>query len=414
MRFAIIALFASSGFGQPMDRVLHFTYAETDQELEEIATDIRGITEIPLVSVDTAQRTLTLHGTAAEIAVAEWLLNQWDHSAPPQLPENPTAHQYRLSSDDIVRVFRLAHTPSRRSLQEVATVVRSIADIRRLFTYSASSVITLRGGAAQIALAEWLVNQLDQPASQADRGTASPEYHPSGTTDDVVRVFYIGHRASLQVLQEIATDVRTIGDIRRLFTYGESTALIARGTAAEIALVEWLVNQLDQPANQAARGTASPEYHPSGTVDDVVRVFYPAYTATQQALQEITTNVRSIANIRRFFTYSQSTAVIVRGTAAEMAFAEWLLNELDQPANQPPRTPAPHEYRPSGTVDDVVRVFFLAHAESPQRLQQIATEVRSTTEVKRIFTYTAPRAMTVRGTAAQIAMADKMIAERDR
>jgi hypothetical protein len=82
--------------------------------------------------------------------------------------------------------------------------------------------------------------------------------------------------------------------------------------------------------------------------------------------------------------------------------------------NQPPRTPAPHEYRPAGTADDVVRVFFLTHAESPQRLQQIATGVRSTTEVKRIFTYTAPRAMTLRGTAAQIAMADKMIAELDR
>ena len=97
-----------------------------------------------------------------------------------------------------------------------------------------------------------------------------------------------------------------------------------------------------------------------------------------------------------------------------MVLAQWLLNELDQPANQPPQTPAPHQYRPSGTVDDVVGVFFLTHAESPQRLQQIATEVRSTTEVKQIFTYTAPRAMTLRGTAAQIAMADQLIAERDR
>jgi len=318
MRFAIIALFASAGFGQPIDRVLHFTHAETDRELQEIATDIRGITEI-LVSVDIAQRTLTLHGTGAQIALAEWLLNQWESSTP------AAAQEYRLSSDDIVAVFHLVHTPTLQDLQGVATDVRTMANIRRLFTYSAPRVITARGGASQIAVAEWLVSELDQPASQAAR-----------------------------------------------------------------------------------KGVH--EYRPSGTVDDVVRVFYPTNTGSPQGLQEMATDIRTIAHIRLFFIYTGTTALITRGTAGEMAFVEWLVNELDQPT----RTQGPREYRPSGTVDDVVRVFFLTHAESPQRLQQIATEVRSTTEVKQIFTYNAPRAVTVRGTAAQIAMADKMIAERDR
>jgi hypothetical protein len=62
----------------------------------------------------------------------------------------------------------------------------------------------------------------------------------------------------------------------------------------------------------------------------------------------------------------------------------------------------------------VVRVFYLTQSESPQRLQQIATEVRKTTAVKRIFTYNAPRAMTLRGTSAQIALADRLIADRER
>jgi hypothetical protein len=208
--------------------------------------------------------------------------------------------------------------------------------------------------------------------------------------------------------------VRMDGNIRRLFVYRAPSVITARGTPAEIELAAWLLSELDQPASQATRSAAFHEYRPSGAIDDVVRVFYPANAGTPEGLQEMTTDVRSIANIRLLFIYKETTAIIARGTAAEMAFAEWLVNELDQPANQPPRTPAPHEYRPSGAVDDVVSVFFLTHAESPQRLQQIATEVRSTTEVKRIFTYIAPRAMTVRGTAAQIAMADRMIAERDR
>jgi hypothetical protein len=171
---------------------------------------------------------------------------------------------------------------------------------------------------------------------------------------------------------------------------------------------------LDQPGDRANRSAASGEYHPAGAADDVVRVFYPAHTGTTQGLQEIATDVRAIGDIRRLFTRSEPAALIVRGTASQLALAAWLVAELDQPANQPPRTPAPHEYRPSGTADDVVRVFYLRHTESPQRLQQIAVDVRSATAVRRIFTYNGPRAMTLRGTAAQIAMADRMIAERDR
>ena len=165
----IIALIGSVAFAQgPIDRVLHFTQAETDRELQEIATNIRAIAEIPQVSVDAAQKTVTLHGTAAQIALAEWLLTQW---------ENATAQEYRLSSDDLVRVFHLAHTPTPQSLQGMATDVRTVANIRRLFTYNEKSVITVRGDASQLALAEWLVNQLDQPANHVARGTASSEYH---------------------------------------------------------------------------------------------------------------------------------------------------------------------------------------------------------------------------------------------
>src|SRR6266849_1452151 len=116
---------------ETLDQVLHFTHAETDHQLQEIATDIRGITEIPQVSVDTAQRTLTLHGTAAQIALAEWLLNQWEISVPAQQPENPAAHQYRLSGDDIVRVFHLSYARTPRTLQDMAINVRTITGIRR-------------------------------------------------------------------------------------------------------------------------------------------------------------------------------------------------------------------------------------------------------------------------------------------
>jgi len=62
----------------------------------------------------------------------------------------------------------------------------------------------------------------------------------------------------------------------------------------------------------------------------------------------------------------------------------------------------------------VTRVFYLAHAGTPQQLQEIAAEVLSMGEVRRLFIYIAPRAMALRGTTRQIALADRLIQERDK
>ena len=100
----------------------------------------------------------------------------------------------------------------------------------------------------------------------------------------------------------------------------------------------------------------------------------------------------------------------MRGTADQIAIAEWLFNDLDKQS----QNPGTHELRLPGGGDDVVRVFYLTHAGTPQRLQEIATEVRSMAEIRRLFIYKAPSAMALRGTAGQIALADRLIQERDR
>jgi len=61
-----------------------------------------------------------------------------------------------------------------------------------------------------------------------------------------------------------------------------------------------------------------------------------------------------------------------------------------------------------------VRVFFLAQADTPQRLQEIAVLVRSTTGLRRLFTYNALSAVVARGTPDQIAWAERLIKERDK
>src|SRR5258706_8971774 len=65
--------------------------------------------------------------------------------------------------------------------------------------------------------------------------------------DQVVKVFYLKNVGSPQELQEIATDVRSICDIRRLFTYNSQRALIVRAEADRVALAEKVIADLDKP-----------------------------------------------------------------------------------------------------------------------------------------------------------------------
>jgi len=114
------------------------------------------------------------------------------------------------------RTFYLTHTATTQQFHEVATVIRTIADIQQISTDNDQKSVTLHATAPQIAMAEWPFNELDSPIAQP----ALPhEYRTPGTTDDVVPVFYLITAPTVQDFQEAATLVRTISDIRRVFTY---------------------------------------------------------------------------------------------------------------------------------------------------------------------------------------------------
>jgi hypothetical protein len=83
-------------------------------------------------------------------------------------------------------------------------------------------------------------------------------------------------------------------------------------------------------------------------------------------------------------------------------------------ASTTPSDSAANEYRLSPTTDDFVRVFYLAHAATPQRLRETALHVQSKSHNVWVFTYNAPSAIAVRGTAEEIALADRLIQEQDK
>lgn len=68
--------------------------------------------------------------------------------------------------------------------------------------------------------------------------------------DEVVKVFYVTNATSVQEFQEIATAIRTVAEIRRVFTYNAQKALIVRGTEDQVALAEKLIHDLDKPKSE--------------------------------------------------------------------------------------------------------------------------------------------------------------------
>lgn len=291
----------------------------------------------------------------------------------------------------IHRVFHFTHGETALKIHEIATLLGGIAEVRQTSFDAAQRTLEVGGTAGQLALAEWLCNELEKPSQGG--------FRVPGAADDVVRVFYLPYAPTPRTFQEVATMVRSIAEIRRMFTINEPRALAALGTSSQMALAEWLFGEMGKPA-------APFEYRmPEG--GDVVRVFDLPHTPTTRDLQEIVSLVRATAQFRLVFTYSETRAFAVRGSAGQIAPAEWLVNELDNP------TP-PHEYRIPGSAGEEVRVFYLANAKTPEALADLATQVRKTPDLRSVYAYARQRAIAVRGNTRQLALAEKAVQEGDK
>src|SRR6266542_2445410 len=117
----ITAIFVSMANGQGQDKMLNLTNARTPQELQEAATLVRAIADTQQVSVDTAQKSVTVHGTPDQIALAQWLANELNQPVPPL-----AAHAFPLpvAGNDLVRMFYV-FAPTPQELQETVTNIRS-------------------------------------------------------------------------------------------------------------------------------------------------------------------------------------------------------------------------------------------------------------------------------------------------
>lgn len=250
------ALFASLAFGQApadpgQDRVFYLAHADTAQNLQEIANIVRAMADTQ-ATIDQVRKSMSVQGTSAQLALVEWLLSDMDRPAAPPPSPVPAIHPYtnERGQEEVVRVFSLAYAVSPVNLQELTNVLRSVSEMQRVFPYNALKLLVVRGSAGQMALADWLVEQLDRPPGPPSQDPGTREIRVSNTMVNTVRVFYLTHEQSPQDMQAIVSQVRATVKVQRIYPYNAQRAVAVSGTADQIAAVERLVKELDQPPSR--------------------------------------------------------------------------------------------------------------------------------------------------------------------
>src|SRR5437899_5251191 len=103
-RFVIPALFAAALSAQSVDRTFYFAHGESPQNLQNIVNIVRGVGIVQEVTSDPAKRSVTVSGTADQVALADWLCHQLSQPGTGQPPQ-----EYRVPGSElpVVHVYFL-------------------------------------------------------------------------------------------------------------------------------------------------------------------------------------------------------------------------------------------------------------------------------------------------------------------
>lgn len=231
---AIPLLLASACFAQrarepKIERTIALTNKPPTTGFDEFVMLMRTVAFVQDVAGDAASSTVKLNGTGGAIAVAEWMAQALDQS-----PGSDNAvHEYIVPGpkDDVARVFYLTQAVTPLDVQELITVLRTVGHIKYVFQYTPAHAVAVRGTTAEIALAAWVIRELDQTPDVEKEGIH--QFQWSDPQVPVVRTFYLVHKSPRDI-QETLTSVRGSGQILRVFSHTTRGAIILAGTPAQV------------------------------------------------------------------------------------------------------------------------------------------------------------------------------------
>jgi DNA primase len=282
------------------------------------------------------------------------------------------------------KTLALAKVSSDQDLQEIAAAISAV--VYPVQATVEGKAIRVQGSAGNIALAEWIAAELDQPQGRLER--------VAGNDDDIVRIFEFTDGNTMQEFQEAATLVRSLAEIRRLFTFNAGRRIIARGSKVKMEQAAWLLTRL--PASASADTSALKE--DSGSL---LRVYTLSQFDSIDNFQEAATLIRSITETRSAFTYNPTRKLALRGSAAQMGAVDFLVKELSSATD----TKALHRVKQG----DLIRVFNYPTASSIMALQEMATVMRTVAGSARVFALNQQKKIVLRGGLEEIQLGEWML-----
>jgi len=295
------------------------------------------------------------------------------------------------------RTFGFASPASPARVQEIVRILRSSLDFVKVDTDASASTVTVHGSAEKLAMTDWLMRELDQPAAktaprvdkyvvstalQKELGPLVPK--PATANDQVMGVFFLAHTDD-RGIQELLANLRVVGDVWKIANDSTGKKLVVRGPEAQLAMTKYFIDALDVAPETAA---AVPDFK-SGT--EVVRLFFTRQLKWPAPTSQILTALRNVVEIQHVFMFSAPAAIAVRGSADEIAAADWLIRSLETKPSSGAR-----EFRFAGTdrEDNVMRVFYQPHVKI---------------DTMKSSAFDNPAALLVRGSASQVAAAELLM-----
>jgi hypothetical protein len=129
-----------------------------------------------------------------------------------------------------------------QAMQQIVNTVRSLSELQRVASMSAPRTIVMRGDQAQMALAQWLIAQLDQKS--APRGVQ--QFAPAVMPGDAARVFFLSNVSTAQALQDLVNQVRAVTNVQRVVSFPLLQAVALRAPVSQVTQSEQLIAAADQ------------------------------------------------------------------------------------------------------------------------------------------------------------------------
>lgn len=291
----------------------HFTSPQTLQSLTEAAKLIKFVAPVQQADADLQTVTLTFSGPAEAVDFASWLLPAIDRE------EDNVPHERKLANGETASVKFTTNLKKPREMQELLTVLRTVADIQHLFIFSSNHAVVMRGPDWEVAFSKWIIDQLDRPEpAKPESGTreftvGGPDYRGLGHG---ARVNFLASMTEPRQISELLTALRTVADVHKVFLFSASHALVMRAGDTDLALAEWLIQQLDLPSQQSP----GPRIFTAPVGDDLTRIF-PVPNADAEWIQTAVTALGSELKIKRVYPATTPATIVARGTADQIAAA---------------------------------------------------------------------------------------------